>query len=85
MTRKYIKKPIPIEAVQYDGTNFDELQAFAGPDIYSSNGKIYVHTLEGEMKMTNLTGDYLVKGIMGEFYFCDKNIFELTYQQYDGN
>ena len=37
MKAKYVKKPIPVEAIQYDGSNFEELADFAGPDIYRKN------------------------------------------------
>lgn len=43
---------------------------------------MYVHTLEGDMKMKNKDGDYLIKGVRGEFYFCEKSIFEETYEEY---
>lgn len=79
--KKYVKKPIPIEAVQYTGNNFDELQEFAGNDIYIQDGQVYIHTIEGDMKMVNPTGDYLIKGVRGEFYFCEKDIFEETYEE----
>lgn len=35
------------------------------------------------MKMVNKIGDYLIKGIRGEFYFCEKDIFEQTYEKVD--
>lgn len=81
MVKKYVKKPIQIEAVQWTGDNFKDLYNFAGNDVYFQDGWIYVHTLEGDMKMVNKTGDYLIKGIRGEFYFCEKNIFEETYEE----
>lgn len=81
MKKKYIKKPILIEAVQWTGDNFNELYDFAGNDVYFQDGWIYVHTLEGDMKMVNKTGDYLIKGISGEFYFYEKNLFEETYEE----
>ena len=83
MKKWYIKKPIPIEAVQFTGSNFRELYDFAGNNVYLQDGWVYVHTLEGDMKMKNKTGDYLVKGVRGEFYFCEKNIFEETYEELD--
>ena len=83
MVKKYVKKLIPIEAVQYTGNNFDELQEFAGNDVYLQDGYVFVHTIEGEMKMVNKTGDYLIKGIHGEFYFCEKAIFEESYEEYE--
>ena len=81
MKKKYIKKPIQIEAIQFTGDNFRELYDFAGNDVYYQDGLVYVHTLEGDMKMKNKVGDYLVKGVRGEFYFCEKNIFEETYEE----
>lgn len=81
MINKYIKKPIPIEAVQYTGDNFKELYDFAGNDVYYQDGWVYVHTFEGDMKMKNKTGDYLIKGVHGEFYFCEKSVFEETYER----
>ena len=81
MVKKYVKKPIPIEAVQWTGDNFRELYDFAGNEVYYQDGWIYVHTLEGDMKMKNKVGDYLIKGVRGEFYFCEKNIFEETYEE----
>ena len=83
MAKQYIKKPIPIEAVQYNGSNYKELYDFAGNDVYLEDGWIYVHTLEGDMRMKNKCGDYLVKGVHGEFYFCEKSIFEETYEEVD--
>ena len=68
MIKKYTYKLIaPIEAVQWTGTNFRELYDFAGNDIYFQDGWIYIHTLEGDMKMVNKTGDYLIKDIHGKF------------------
>lgn len=79
--KHYIKKPIPIEAIQYTGNNFLDLQNFAGEHIYKNDTGIYIHTLEGEMKMKNAVGDYLIKGVHGEYYFCEKSIFEETYKE----
>ena len=45
------------------------------------DGQVYIHTLEGDMKMVNSVGDYLIKGVRGEFYFCEKNVFEETYER----
>ena len=81
MMKKYVKKLIPIEAVQWTGDNFRELYDFARNDVYYQDGWIYVHALEGDIKMKNKVGDYLVKGISGEFYFCEKSIFEETYEE----
>ena len=59
MSNFYIKKPIPIQAVQMS-------ESFE------------VETLEGTMK--GKAGDYLITGVTGEKYPCDKGIFEMTYE-----
>ena len=79
----YIKKPIPIEARQITQENAEELAEWSGSDVVrnmdrSVNGMM-VYTLEGTM--TGRVGDYLIKGVRGEFYFCAKNIFEETYEE----
>ena len=76
---KYIKKPVAIEAVQWTGSNIKEMKEFY-PKSFSSpmRGNILeIHTLEGEM--TAQVGDYIIKGIQGEFYPCKPDIFEKTY------
>jgi len=81
MVKKYVKKPIPVEAIQWTGDNFDELEDFAGNNIWVDEGHLFVMTLEGAFKSKNKTGDYLIKGIRGEFYICEKDIFEETYEE----
>ena len=82
MVKKYVKKPIPIEAIQFDSTNIDEVNDFC-PDAFIEDGWLKVHTLEGDMKASNKFGDYVVKGVRGEFYICEKAIFEETYEEVD--
>lgn len=85
--KKYVKKPIPIEAVQWDGTNTSELMRFSrdirfiyheGEDKKVST-EMYVHTLEGDLYAK--VGDYIIKGIRGEVYPCAREIFEETYEE----
>ena len=91
---KYRKKPVEIEAVQWDGLNLSEIQEFAGDhidvEIYDAGYevgavppgvKIAIHTLEGDM--TASKGDYIIKGVNGEFYPCKPDIFEKTYEKVD--
>jgi hypothetical protein len=77
----YIKRPIPIEAHQITIENVNELAAWYNCDItYNPDGSISgmrVLTLEGTM--TSSFGNYIIKGVRGEVYFCDKDIFEETY------
>ena len=87
---KYRKKPIVVEAVLFDGKNAVEgleviEDTFVSPGwgICANCGKSYVghgiiNTLEG--KMFACPGDYIIKGVNGEFYPCKPDIFEKTYE-----
>jgi hypothetical protein len=82
---KYRKKPVIIEAVQYDG-NYRCLDVFSINEVskfivsYDSKGMqcIKIPTLEGEM--TASIGDYIIRGIQGEYYPCKPDIFRKTYE-----
>jgi hypothetical protein len=77
---KYRKKPVVVEAIQYTGSNIDEVDKFInlGEYLYST-GNIVISTLEGDM-IANV-GDYIIKGVNGEFYPCKPNIFAKTYEK----
>lgn len=77
---RYKKKPVVIEAVQFDGTDESVdwlLPQLTSGEIGRSFNKLYIKTLEGVM--TAHIGDYIIKGIQGEFYPCKPGIFEATY------
>lgn len=80
----YRKKLIPVEARQFTGDNFSELRDWSHDHVEFSDydeGVICVHTLEGPV--WGEKGDYVVKGVRGEFYICQKDIFEETYEPFD--
>lgn len=91
---RYVKKPIAIEAVKWKGFNNDEIKDFAGDSVKieviregdADNGippsvDCSIETLEGVMKAN--VGDYIIKGVNGEFYPCKQDIFEKTYLHED--
>ena len=89
---KFRKKPVVIEAVQYNGFNHVEIAQFVvgnidvnlesetayeagvAPPVFS----LSIHTLEGVMKAQK--GDWIIKGVNGEFYPCKPDIFGKTYE-----
>ena len=80
----YRKKPILVEARQFTGDNFQELQYWGNDFVALSDyneDAICVHTLEGPV--WGEKGDYIVKGARGEFYICQKDLFEETYEPSD--
>lgn len=79
---RYRKKPVVIDAVQFDGT--DESVDWLEPQLISGEigracNKLYIKTLEGVMEASK--GDYIIKGVNGEFYPCKPDIFEKTYEE----
>lgn len=82
---KYRKKPVEIEAVQWNGANHLITETFmkgSGAYIdYSERklGIIKIPTLEGIMDAQ--VDDYIIKGVKGEFYPCNPDIFKLTYDE----
>ncbi len=74
---KFRKKPVVVEAVKYDGTNSREILDFATDIAGLSDWSIYIYTLEGRMLVSK--GDWVVRGVKGEFYPCRSDIFEMTY------
>ena len=80
--KKFRKKPVEIEAIQFNGWNFGEITDWmlGITGIYPSCYKetMVIETLEGNM--TANVGDYIIKGVQGEFYPCKPAIFEQTYE-----
>ena len=77
---QYRKKPIVIEALQYDGFHTGELNDFVGEMFFEPVGlNPFIRTLEGDMTITK--GDFVIKGVNGEFYPCKPDIFEKTYEK----
>jgi hypothetical protein len=77
---KYRKKPVVIEAVQWDGTNYDEIGDWMGLNATCEiNGAFVIPTLEGDHLAR--VGDWIIKGVAGEFYPCKPDIFERTYEK----
>ena len=77
----YKKKPVVIQAIQWDGTNNVEILGFCTKCYITSSGKtkdLIISTLEGDMSAS--VGDYIIKGVKGEFYPVKKDIFDMTYE-----
>ena len=82
---KYRKKPIEVEAFQWDGSlNLDKepawiLDAFRNGAVWFSEeeDKLCIKTLEGII--TTSPNDYIIQGVQGELYPCKPDIFLETY------
>ena len=80
---KFRKKPVVIEAMLWDGTvetgREIALWAVDGPVYWTSDLRFSVRTLEGEMSVS--VGDWIIRGVKGEYYPCKPDIFEATYEK----
>ena len=77
---KYRKRPVVIEAVQWTGENLLEILQFSEDSFIDRDDyTLKIETLEGVMTVSR--GDYIVKGVEGEFYPCKPDIFEKTYDK----
>ena len=84
--RRYRKRPVVIEAMQLTQENVGEVWAWAdSKPFYGPGGALSglsIFTLEGRMKAD--FGDWIIKGVKGEFYPCKPDIFTATYEPVDG-
>lgn len=81
---KYIKKPVEIEAIQWNGKNTKKVRDFCNSGDGWNCGQtnpdnLEIYTLEGTMYAS--VNDYIIKGVNGEFYPCKPDIFEKTYDK----
>ena len=80
---RYRKKAVVIEAIQYQGVYTDEIKAFFGGALHEFDASVGIRipTLEGVMIAGQY--DWIIKGVLGEFYPCKPYIFEETYEPVD--
>ena len=90
---KYRKKPVVISAVYWNGDNLVDVISFTGlhesakkwtweeyEEVVRKEG-LKIFTLEGPLMAT--IGDWIIKGVKGEFYPCKPDIFDATYEKAD--
>lgn len=93
MIKKYRKKPVEIEAMEFTSDPYSSLEIYEWAIEYGCKITIVVNpspsiylditmkipTLEGDHIAT--VGDYIIKGVKNEFYPCKPEIFEMTYEE----
>jgi hypothetical protein len=86
MPMQFRKKPVVIEAVQFNESreSLHEIFRFAGSHVRNvTYGYLEIPTLEGAMRVS--FGDWIIKGVKGEFYPCKPDIFAETYEMVDNS
>ena len=85
----YQKKPVVIQAIRWLGHNWNEVcdfipvpeKAVGDETSCDPTGRmsVIIHTLEGDVRAE--IGDWIIKGVKGEFYPCKDDIFRMTYEE----
>jgi hypothetical protein len=86
---RFRKKPVEVEAMRFTTNNENGSPTMDGIINWINQGRdgygawhngtdIFIKTLEGEMRAT--VGDWIIRGVQGEFYPCKPDIFDATYE-----
>ena len=86
MIKTFVKKPVKVQAVQWTGDNYEELADFIGHvrSVYHLNDEyVIIDMLKGGLCLRN--GDWIIRGVNGEIYLCEFDIFEKIYEEVKTN
>jgi len=78
---KYRKRPVVVDAVRWTGSMSIEIQEFMSDserEPIVTDDSLVIPTPEGDMVARK--GDYIIKGVEGEFYPCKPSVFKDTYE-----
>lgn len=78
-TMKYRKRPVVIDAIEWKGFLPEVLEKFSDMQYRLQGDILYINTLEGSMATP--IGHMIIRGVAGEYYSCEPNIFEQTYEK----
>lgn len=86
--QRFVKKPVEIEAIQFTGLSsyfeiFEWMREHGDTHALANEVRyetpiMLLHTLEGTMAAN--PGDWIIRGVQGEFYPCKPDIFAATYE-----
>jgi hypothetical protein len=75
---RYRKKPVVIDAIRWTGENRDEVESWSAGQVRCDGVSAVVDTLEGQLRGD--VGDWIIRGVQGEYYPCKNEIFLATYE-----
>lgn len=76
---RFRKKPVEVEALRYTGDNYEEISWYLGYEPEKLNYPVGIRILTLEGSHIASPGDWIIKGVKGEFYPCKPDIFKETY------
>jgi hypothetical protein len=77
----YVKKPIPVSAIQWTGKNFDEIFEFTKGKCFLNGEHLWLKNRLGESKAS--VCDFVLCEDDGEFYILTESVFRKTYEKYN--
>ena len=79
--KQYRKRPLTISAVKFDPpNNTKDVAKWCDGEVVGRNGSAYIAITTPEGVMTAEKGDYIIRGIEGEFYPIKESVFDFTYE-----
>lgn len=90
---KYRKKPVVVEAIQWTGSNLEEIRNFVGSDLIEDYVKLFNTKRELKKSLVSIAieilgetmevdyGDYIIKDAHGDFNLCRSDIFKQIYEE----
>jgi hypothetical protein len=77
---KYRRKPVVIDAVQWTGSNLEEINGLTfGSTVGSTDSDgLLIDTIDGRLPLSS--GDWIIRGITGRLYSCKPDVFAATYE-----
>lgn len=81
---RYRKKPVEVEAIQWTGENLNEVASFLGTSAFEDYPTAKALTIWNFLEETWIPchkGHWIIKGVAGEFYPCDPDVFARTYEK----
>ena len=79
MIKTFVKNPVKVQAIKYTGNNFDEISSFTNGNIFQYDEKVVIKTHAGYRYIEK--GDWIIRGVNGQFGLCKPDIFEKTYEE----
>jgi hypothetical protein len=82
---RFRKRPIVIEALRYTGDSAEmraAVREFVDANIDERGGGLRIETTEGWLTVSS--GDWIIRGVEGEFYPCKPSVFDATYEPVAG-
>ena len=79
MIKTFVKNPVKVQAIKYTGNNFDEISSFTNGNIFQYDEKVVIKTHAGYRYIEK--GDWIIRGVNGQFSLCKPDIFEQIYME----